>query len=141
VHQIGCTYYSALNCDDDAYVAARAIQFFAPGVPQVYYVGLLAGENDPAGEGRAINRHNYSAEEIDRALEKKVVQRLLELIRFRNEHPAFDGDFEVLDSGANEVRLSWQKADTACSLTVDLDSNRAVIVHTNEAGGTVEYNI
>jgi sucrose phosphorylase len=26
--------------------AARAIQFFAPGMPQVYYVGLLAGSND-----------------------------------------------------------------------------------------------
>ncbi len=43
VHQIRGTYYSLLDCDDDAYIAARAIQFFAPGVPQVYYVGLLAG--------------------------------------------------------------------------------------------------
>jgi sucrose phosphorylase len=31
-----------------AYLLARAIQFFLPGVPQVYYVGLLAGENDMA---------------------------------------------------------------------------------------------
>ena len=64
VHQLNCTYYSALDCDDDRYVAARAIQLFARGVPQIYYVGLLAGENDHAavaesGEGRAINRHNY----------------------------------------------------------------------------------
>jgi sucrose phosphorylase len=29
-----------------AYLAARAVQFFLPGVPQVYYVGALAGEND-----------------------------------------------------------------------------------------------
>ncbi|MDH4285992.1 MAG: sucrose phosphorylase, partial [Gallionella sp.] len=77
VHQIGCTYYSALDCDDDAYMAARAMQFFAPGVPQVYYVGLLAGENDQesvrlTGEGRAINRHNYDIVEIDRALQKDV---------------------------------------------------------------------
>ena len=65
VHQIRGTYYSMLNCDDDAYLAARAIQFFTPGVPQVYYVGLLAGENDyenaeKTGDGREINRHNYS---------------------------------------------------------------------------------
>ena len=46
VHQIRCSYYSVLNCDDDAYLAARAIQFLAPGIPQVYYVGLLAGKND-----------------------------------------------------------------------------------------------
>ncbi|HBE80765.1 MAG TPA: sucrose phosphorylase, partial [Firmicutes bacterium] len=62
VHQIRCSYYSALNCDDDAYLAARAIQFFAPGGTQVYYVGLLDGENDVEnvkknGEGREINRH------------------------------------------------------------------------------------
>ena len=46
VHQLNCTYYSALDGDDDRYVAARAIQLFARGVPQIYYVGLLAGEND-----------------------------------------------------------------------------------------------
>ena len=49
VHQLNCTYYSALDCDDDRYLAARAIQLFARGVPQVYYVGLLAGENDRRG--------------------------------------------------------------------------------------------
>src|SRR5699024_6964725 len=62
VHQIRCNYYSALNNDDDAYLAARAIQFFVPGIPQVYYVGLIAGENDnesvqKTGEGREINRY------------------------------------------------------------------------------------
>ena len=65
VHQLNCTYYSALGGDDDRYVAARAIQLFARGVPQIYYVGLLAGENDHdaverTGEGRAINRHDYT---------------------------------------------------------------------------------
>jgi len=75
VHQIRCSYYSVLNCDDDAYLAARAIQFFAPGIPQVYYVGLLAGENDyekveDTGEGRDINRHNFSTMEIEEALQK-----------------------------------------------------------------------
>lgn len=62
VHQIRCSYYSVLGCNDDAYLTARAIQFFTPGIPQVYYVGLLAGENDVknvtrTGEGREINRH------------------------------------------------------------------------------------
>ena len=44
IYQINCTYYSALGDDDNAYLLARAIQFFAPGTPQVYYVGLLAGK-------------------------------------------------------------------------------------------------
>src|SRR6478736_1183345 len=61
VHQLNCTYYSALGEDDERYVAARAVQLFARGVPQIYYVGLLAGRNDHdsvkrTGEGRAINR-------------------------------------------------------------------------------------
>ena len=34
------------RADDDRYLAARAIQLFARGVPQIYYVGLLAGAND-----------------------------------------------------------------------------------------------
>ena len=56
VHQLNCTYYSALGGDDERYLAARAIQLFAQGVPQVYYVGLLAGRNDvdavgPDGRG------------------------------------------------------------------------------------------
>jgi sucrose phosphorylase len=48
LRQLNCTYYSALECDDGRFVAARAIQLFARGIPQVYYVGLLAGENDVA---------------------------------------------------------------------------------------------
>ena len=46
VHQLNITYFSALDGDDDRYLAARAIQLFARGVPQIYYVGLLAGVND-----------------------------------------------------------------------------------------------
>jgi len=71
IYQINCTYYSALGDQDAAYLLARAIQFFAPGIPQVYYVGLLAGGNDielleKTKQGRDINRHYYSREEVDR---------------------------------------------------------------------------
>ena len=31
---------------DREYLVARAIQCFVPGIPQIYYVGLLAGTND-----------------------------------------------------------------------------------------------
>ncbi|WP_019637283.1 sucrose phosphorylase [Paenibacillus fonticola] len=146
VHQIRCTYYSVLNCNDDAYMAARAIQFFAPGIPQVYYVGLLAGENDmervqETGEGREINRHNYSVEEIEQALEKDVVQRLLKLIRFRNSYDAFNGEFSVLDSPDDEIRLYWQKEQKSCKLTVQLKSYRSVIEYVDDLDNTVEYVI
>lgn len=41
LYQVNCTYYDALGRNDNDYLIARAIQFFAPGIPQVYYVGLL----------------------------------------------------------------------------------------------------
>jgi sucrose phosphorylase len=145
-HQINCTYYSALGCDDDAYLAARAIQFFAPGVPQVYYVGLLAGQNDQTGvqqtgEGRAINRHNYSVEEVEQAVQTQIVQRLLRLIRFRNESPAFNGDFRVLDSNESELVLAWQKGGKMCRLNVDLNTCQAVIAYTDDTGKMAEYKV
>jgi sucrose phosphorylase len=144
VHQIRCSYYSVLNCDDDAYLAARAIQFFTPGVPQVYYVGLLVGENDhenvkKTGEGREINRHNFSLEEIEQSLEKAVVQRLLKLIRFRNEYEAFNGEFKVLKSANDEVRLSWEKDDKCCTLFIDLKTNKSVIDYIEENGRASQF--
>ena len=146
VHQIRCTYYSVLDSDDDAYLAARAIQFFAPGVPQVYYVGLLAGENTPerieeTGDGREINRYNYSVEEIEESLEKDVVQRLLKLIRFRNEYDAFNGEFNVLESANDEVRLSWKNNDKHCTLFIDLKTNKSEIEYVDENGNKNKYII
>lgn len=144
VHQIRCSYYSVLNCDDDAYLAARAIQFFTPGIPQVYYVGLLAGENDienvkKTGEGREINRHNFSLNEIEQSLEKEVVQRLLKLIRFRNEYDAFNGEFSVVDSSEDVIKLSWVKDDKCCILFIDLKTNKPIIDYIDENGKTSKY--
>lgn len=146
VHQIRCSYYSVLNSEDDAYLAARAIQFFAPGIPQVYYVGLLAGENDKegvkrTGEGREINRHNFSMEEIGQSLEKPVVQRLLKLIRFRNEYAAFNGEFRVLDSAEDEIRLQWRKEQQVCTLFIDLKTNKTVIDYIDGAGKEAQYTV
>ena len=133
-----------LGCDDDAYLAARAIQFFAPGIPQVYYVGLLAGENDEenikkTGDGREINRHNFTVEEIEAALNKDVVQRLLKLIRFRNEYPAFNGDFTVLESAEDTLSMVWELDTQRCQLNVDLATYHTMIAYTDELGQHVNY--
>ena len=146
VHQIRCSYYSALDCDDDAYLAARAIQFFTPGVPQIYYVGLLAGENDTenvkrTAEGREINRHNYTRAEIDQAVKQNVVRRLLKLIRFRNEYPAFNGEFLVLDAADHAIRLRWQKDKYLCTLDIDLATRCSVIEYRAAEGDIVSYRI
>jgi sucrose phosphorylase len=146
VHQIRGTYYSILNCDDDAYLAARAIQFFAPGIPQVYYVGLLAGENDvenveKTGEGREVNRHNFNLLEIEKSLEKEVVQRLLKLIRFRNEYDAFQGRFKVLDSANDEIYLMWENENKQCTLFIDLKTKKSSIDYIDENGNKAQYII
>ncbi len=125
VHQIRCSYYSALGCDDDAYIAARAIQLFTPGIPQIYYVGLLAGENDYKGveaskEGREINRHNFTIDEISQCAGKPVVQRLIRLIKFRNENPAFEGKFSVSSPSEKEIKLSWNNGGDFCSVLINM---------------------
>jgi sucrose phosphorylase len=129
VHQLNCTYSSALGEDDDRYAAARAIQLFARGVPQVYHVGLLAGPNDHAGvertgDGRAINRHDYTVDEIDAVLRRPVVQRILKLVRLRNTHPAFDGDLSVTAAGSI-LRVRWTHADASLELEVDIATGTA----------------
>jgi sucrose phosphorylase len=143
-HQINITYFSALNHDDDAYIIARAIQFFTPGTPQVYYVGLLAGENTPeeiikTGERRAINRHNYSEKEIRLALEKPVVQRLLKLIRFRNSYPAFNGRFHIEETSPSTLSMSWVDKTQQCELQVNLDEMNCCITYKDQDGNLIEY--
>lgn len=141
-HQIRGTLYSLLGRDDDGLVAARAVHLFAPGVPQVYYVGLLAGENDHAaaertGDGRAINRHNFTREEIRAARCRTVVQRTERLIRLRNTHPAFDGAFETCLTETGGIRLAWRAGAAAISLDVDVRAPRA-LVELSGADGTHE---
>lgn len=128
VYQINSTYYSALGNDDASYLLARAIQVFAPGIPQVYYVGLLAGENDlelleQSKEGRNINRHYYKLPEIDQAVERPVVKALLSLLTFRNEFEGFDleGDIEIQTPNDNEIIII--RSDSSKSNVAKLVAN------------------
>lgn len=145
VHQIRCSYYSVLDCDDDAYITARAVQFFTPGIPQVYYVGLMAGENDTekvkrSGEGREINRHNFTMDEIEESLQKPVVKRLLRLIRFRNSHPAFEGDFSV-KAVTDGFEMTWINVKSICRLTVNPETGKSVITYTDDREQWITYQI
>jgi sucrose phosphorylase len=132
LYQVNCTFYDALGRDDERYLLARAVQLFLPGVPQVYYVGLLAGENDmdllrQTQVGRDINRHHYSPAEVSSALQRPVVQRLVELIRLRNAHPAFGGTFRsCLSEDGVRLTLSWvcpreQASDESHRATLEAD--------------------
>ena len=140
VHQIRGTYYSLLGGNNEAYLAARAIQFFVPGIPQVYYVGLLAGENDTvgaekSGDGREINRHNYSMQEIDQEVQRPVVRSLVKLIQFRNSHPAFDGCFTLNSSSDGEISMTWENSDSFARLKVDLRAPSFEITFNDDPSG------
>jgi sucrose phosphorylase len=140
LYQVNCTFYDALARDDNAYLLARAIQFFMPGVPQVYYVGLLAGENDMAllertGVGRDINRQHFSPADIEAALQKPVVQRLLALIRLRNRLPAFAGVFGLMPSGPTELTMRWTAPGSWVELRADLQARTwSITSDTGELG-------
>ena len=139
VHQLNATYFSALGTDEGRYLTARAIQLFARGIPQLYYVGLLAGSNDAeavaaTGEGRAINRHNYTPDEVADALARPLVQRLLALVRLRNTHPAFDGEL-VVEAAGPSLRMRWEHGDHRCELEADLGDG-ACLVRASGPGGT-----
>ncbi len=139
LYQVNCTFYDALARNDAAYLLARAIQFFMPGVPQVYYVGLLAGENDMAlleksGVGRDINRHHYTPAEIGAALQRPVVARLLDLIRLRNSHPAFAGQFSVANTADEQLLMRWQHGSETAELQADLRTATGRVLHTAADG-------
>ena len=130
LYQVNCTFYDALARVDRDYLLARAIQFFAPGVPQVYYVGLLAGHNDVellgrSGVGRDINRHYYTRDELHAALQRPVVRNLCALIRLRNTHPAFGGEFS--SAACERDELSCVGAAAASSRSCASTSRAATI--------------
>jgi sucrose phosphorylase len=136
LYQVNCTFFDAMGGDERRYLLARAIQFFLPGIPQVYYVGLLAGRNDMqllsrSGVGRDINRHHYTPGEIGDALARPVVNDLLALIRLRNLHPAFTGSFELLESDDSTLSLRWRKEADCAELHVHLGSARYEVSYTS----------
>lgn len=136
LYQVNCTFYDALGRDDARYLLARALQVFTPGVPQVYYVGLLVGENDMellrrTNVGRDVNRHYFTRAEVEAALRRDVVRAQVALLRLRGSHPAFDGTCEV--TGADgELALTWRDGENVASLTADLRTGAGTVAFTAE---------
>ena len=144
IYQINSTYYSALGNHDSSYLLSRILQCFAPGIPQIYYVGLLAGENDielleATKEGRNINRHYYTLEEIEKEVERPVVKQLLSLLCFRNTSKAFglEGEIEILTPDESTIEIIRTSADqqTKARLIANLASKE----YTIEENGVVIY--
>ena len=135
IYQVNCSYYSACGDNDDAYLLARAVQFFAKGIPQVYYVGLLAGKNDlklleETKVGRNINRHYYTLEEVDTEIERPVVRNLLKLMEFRNMSKAFalDGKFEILPTDEDKLHIVREAEGEKAELIADFKTKKFKIL-------------
>ena len=127
-YQVNATYYSALGEDDKKMLLARAIQLFMPGKPQIWYLDLFAGKNDyeamrKAGPGghKEINRTNLSVSQIKELLNKDVVKKQLELLRFRNTHEAFNekADIETVCEG-NNLYIVWKYKKYTAKLKANL---------------------
>jgi len=123
-YQVNATYFSALGEDEDKLLLARAIQMFMPGKPQVWYLDLMAGRNDyeavrRAGPGghKEINRTNLTIEQVRESLNKDVVKKQLELLRFRNTFPAFGfgSKLRVFQTDTCLLKLKWE-SDGCCAL-------------------------
>jgi sucrose phosphorylase len=121
-HQINATLPSIVN-NDTGYVLMRAVQFFLPGEPQVYYVGLFNGRDDKelfekTQQGRDVNRHHYTPQEIQEKLQDPVTQAIIALARVR-KHPAFEGAFSFKVLGQSTMQLAWSFNQEEITLTID----------------------
>jgi sucrose phosphorylase len=139
-HQINATFLSALGGDVTAYLLCRAVQLWVPGEPQLYYVGLLGGLDDVTlfertGIGRDVNRHVYSTEEVATALQTPVTRALLDLVRIRTRHPAFDGGFGYRVLGDGRLELTRTAGDATARLIVATDEP-AFEIELHDADGT-----
>lgn len=128
IYQINTTYYSALGNDDKKYFLARLLQIFAPGIPQIYYVGLLAGKNDldlleKTKEGRNINRHYYELDEVKQEVQRPVVASLIKLLEFRNKEVAFDldGSINIETPSDHEIVIERINHDGSRKATAKVD--------------------
>lgn len=139
-YQVNATYYSALGDDDKRMLLARAIQIFMPGKPQVWYLDLFAGKNDHeavkragAGGHKEINRTNLTAKEMEDGLQRDIVLKQLEMLRFRNTFTVFsnESDFSMKCSGS-KLFMEWKNKEERAVLKTDLsDFNFDILAEKN----------
>ena len=128
-YQVNATYFSALGEDEKKMLAARAIQLFMPGKPQIWYLDLFGGKNDHeavkrAGPGghKEINRTNLSLERIDSEVTTPLFRDQVALLRLRNSCAAFRTDAQIRVSCPEDhvLEIGWAWGGSEASLRADL---------------------
>ena len=139
-YQVNATYYSALGEEDKRMLLARAIQIFMPGKPQVWYLDLFAGKNDHeavkragAGGHKEINRTNLTTKEMEAGLQRDIVLKQLEMLRFRNTFPVFSNESEFsMKCSGSKIFMEWKNKEERAVLKADLsDFNFDIIAEKN----------
>jgi len=140
-YQVNATFFSALGEDEQKLLLARAIQLFMPGIPQVWYLDLFAGENnyEAANKGGAaghkeINRTELSENDVEQGLKRQVVLDQLELIRMRNTFPAFDGALETAETDESLLQMTWENNGCTATLKADLRDYSFSVEHGYDSG-------
>ena len=98
----------------------------------------MAGKNDSellkkTGNGRDINRHFYSKDEVKNEVNKKIVKKIFQLCRLRNSHQAFLGKFKLKQLNRNKLSLFWENQDQKLILNADFIKKRFEIIDTKKA--------
>ena len=143
LYQVNGTFFEALGSDDDAQIISRLIQVFSPGIPQIYYGGLLAARNDMellrrTNVGRDINRSYHDADSLAAELARPVVRSLVHLLQWRSDNDAlFDGSFALQPSPDDQLVMRWEAAGRSAALRVDLATRRYEV----EVDGVVFTNV
>ena len=143
-YQVNATYYSALGEEDTKMLLARALQLFMPGKPQIWYLDLFAGKNDHeavkragAGGHKEINRTNLTTEQMEETLKQPVVEKQLEMLRFRSTCPAFSKESRItVNSEGSKMEFVWENAGYQAKLTADLKTCDYMITEITPDGQT-----
>ena len=144
-YQVNATYYSALGEDDKKMLLARALQLFMPGKPQVWYLDLFAGKNDHeavkragAGGHKEINRTNLTVAQMEEGLGQDIVQKQLDMLRFRSSFPAFAFDSVLnVENNGDKIRFVWTKEGYSAELEANLSKMCFEIKATDPTGNEV----
>ena len=124
-YQVNATYFSALGEDEKALEFARAVQMFMPGTPQVWYLDVFAGKNNTEAlkyGHKEINRTNLSWDDIEQGLHKEVVLRQLLLLKLRNTHPIFQGDYTLeITKEDNSLVFMYLNGEHSLSLIANFE--------------------
>nr|WP_314757748.1 glycosidase [uncultured Lachnoanaerobaculum sp.] len=139
-YQVNATYYSALGEEDKRMLLARAIQIFMPGKPQVWYLDLFAGKNDHeavkragAGGHKEINRTNLTTKEMEAGLQRDIVLKQLEMLRFRNTFKVFSNESEFsMKCSGSKLFIEWKNKEERAALKAYLsDFNFDILAEKN----------